>query len=75
MRQRRQLLARPTHPRLPPSPPKLVPAPHTPCTPRRNVVHGEFALTTLDGFFTPSYQALSGRMGVFKIDVEGFEDR
>ena len=36
-------------------------------------VAGEFNLTTLDTLFTGAMDALEGRVGAMKIDVEGYE--
>lgn len=36
-------------------------------------VVGEYELTTLDGLFGEAMDALRNRVGVMKIDVEGFE--
>ena len=36
-------------------------------------VAGEFNLTTLDTLFADAMDALEGRVGAMKIDVEGFE--
>ena len=39
------------------------------------VVHGQFDLITLDSFSRDSLAALRHKVGVVKIDVEGFEDK
>lgn len=41
----------------------------------RLVVHGQFDLITLDSYVEGHLEALRQKVGVVKIDVEGFEDK